>query len=64
MRALSIALVGAALMFSVQADAKDKAQKSSQDEGAMRNKCRAEVTGYGVGAQAQFRACMQRARSR
>ena len=69
MRILSIALVGAALMFPIQADAQTKpkakaGQKSAQDVGAIRNKCRAEVTGFGTSAQAQFRACMQRAGGR
>jgi hypothetical protein len=69
MRILSIIVVGATfLVFSMQAGAQDKTkakagQKSSQDMGAIRNKCRAEVTGYGAGAQAQFRACVERAKS-
>ena len=66
MRILLMVLVGGALAFPMQADAQDKtktksAQKSSQDMGAIRDKCRAQTTGYGAGAQAQFTACVKRA---
>jgi hypothetical protein len=50
--------------MQAEAQTKDKtkaSQKSAKDMGVIRDKCRAEVTGYGAGAQAQFRACVQRA---
>jgi hypothetical protein len=71
MRILAIfCIIAAALTFptSVNAQGKGVAKKQtqgkSQDETAIRNKCRAETYGYGVSAAAQFRACVQRAKGR
>jgi len=65
MRILSIVVVaGAALSFSIQADAKErpKAQmtQAQKDQNLQANaaRCRAEVSAIGCGGQAQFRACV------
>jgi len=64
MRLLAIlCVVAAAFTFPLTTTAQGKSAKAV-DEGAIRNKCRAEVVGLGVSAQAQFRACVQRAKGR
>jgi len=59
-------IVAATCALVMSANAATKATKGTktQDIGAIRNKCRAEVYGYGTSAAAQFRACVQRAQGR
>jgi hypothetical protein len=52
-----------ALTLPMTAIAQGKRTKGL-DEGAVREKCRAEAVGYGVNKSAQITACVQRAKGR
>jgi len=63
-----LCIVAAAMTFPLTATAQKQQQQAKraqvQDEGALRDKCRAEAYGRGMNRSAQIGACMQRAKGR